>query len=301
MPQNLLSTKDVTRADFEVLCEQAEALRQNPNEPAQIDTTQQGGLLFFESSTRTRIGFETAAWKLGIKTVSIYETKHNDTMSAAESLPDTIRTLNPYVSFFCIRHSDEDVFNQVLPYTSHPVVNCGNGAQEHPTQALIDGYTILNRFGSMDGLNITLTGALRHSRAARSLLALLSNFEGVKVSGFAEPTLDFSEEDVRRFVKNGNEYQHVTSPDWGSTQVIYSAGFPPKTPSGEYSQTVRDTYKITREIADELGDGIIMNPLPRIDEIDPDVDDTPQAHYFQQNENGLYMRMAVVSRYCLKT
>ncbi len=300
MPLNLLSTKDVTRADFEVLCEQAEAFRQNPDESAQIDTAQQGGLLFFESSTRTRIGFETAAWKLGVKTVSIYETKHNDTMSAAESLPDTIRTLNPYVSFFCIRHSDEDVFSQVLPYTSHPVVNCGNGTQEHPTQALIDGYTMLRRFGGIDGLNIAMTGALRYSRAAQSLLALLSNFDGVKVSGFTESDLGFSEESISDFVKNGNEYRHSIAPDWDNSQVIYSAGFPPKTPNGEYSQEVRDKYKITREIADKLGDGIVMNPLPRIDEINPDVDDTPQAHYFQQNENGLYVRMAVVSRYCLK-
>lgn len=300
MPQNLLSVKDVARTDFEALCEQAETFRLNPDESVTIDTTQQGGLLFFESSTRTRIGFETAAWKLGIKTVSIYETKQNDTMSAAESVADTVRTLNPYVSFFCIRHSDEDVFNQVLPYTSHPVVNCGNGHQEHPTQALIDGYTLRRRFGDIDGLNITMTGALRYSRAAHSLLALLSNFDDVKVSGFTEPDLDFSEQAISELVKNGNKYRHTTSPDWDTTQVIYSAGFPPKNPNGEYSQAVRGTYKITREIADELGDGIIMNPLPRIDEIDPDVDDTPQAHYFQQNENGLYMRMAIVSRYCLK-
>lgn len=300
MSQNLLSTIDVSRADFEALCEQADLYRHNPNDSLPVDTSQQGALLFFESSTRTRIGFESAAWKLGIKTVSIYDTKYNDTMSAAESLADTIRTLNPYVSFFCIRHSDEDVFDQVLPYTSYPVVNCGNGSQEHPTQALIDGYTVLSHFGSIDGLNITMTGALRHSRAARSLLTLLSNFEGVKVSGFTEPTLDFYDEDIERFIKSGNQYRRTSLPEWGNAQVIYSAGFPPKTPSGDYSQAVRDKYKITREIADELGDGIIMNPLPRIDEIDTEVDDTPQAHYFQQNENGLYMRMAVVSRYCLK-
>lgn len=300
MPQNLLSTKDIERADFEALCEQAETFRQNPDESVPIDTTQQGGLLFFESSIRTRIGFETAAWKLGVKTVSIYDTKHNDNMSATESLADTVRTLNPYVSFFCIRHSDEDVFSHVLPYTNHPVINCGNGDVEHPTQALIDGYTMLRHFGSLDGLNITMTGALRHSRAARSLLTLLSNFKDIKVSGFTESELDFSGEEIGAFAQNGNNYQHLTSPDWGSTQVIYSAGFPPKTPTGEYQQALRNAYKITREIADELGDGIIMNPLPRIDEIDPGVDDTPQAHYFQQNENGLYMRMAVVSRYCLK-
>lgn len=301
MPQNLLSIKDVGRADFEALCEQSETFRQNSDKSALTDTSQQGGLLFFESSTRTRIGFETAAWKLGIKTVSIYETKQNDTMSAAESLADTVRTLNPYVSFFCVRHSDEDVFNQVLPYTSHPVVNCGNGNQEHPTQALIDGYTLLRHFGDIDGLNIIITGALRYSRAAHSLLALLANFDSVKVSGFTEPDLDFSKEAIGEFVKNGNEYQLLTSPNWDKTQVIYSAGFPSKNPNGEYSQAVRDAYKVTQEIASELGEGIIMNPLPRIDEIDPDVDEMPQAHYFQQNENGLYMRMAVLSRYCLKS
>lgn len=301
MPQNLISTKDLDRADFEALCEQADLYRQNPDESIPIDTSQQGALLFFESSTRTRIGFESAAWKLGIKTVSIYETKHNDTMSAAESLADTIRTLNPYVSFFCIRHSDEDVYRQVLPYTKHPVVNCGNGNQEHPTQALIDGYTMLRRFGEIDGLNIVMTGALLHSRAAHSLLKLLSNFEGIQVSGFTPPELDFSKDAISEFVKNGNEYSNLDSPDWGKSQIIYSAGFPPKNPSGEYSQEVRDSYKVTREIAEKLGDGIVMNPLPRIDEIDTDVDDMPQAHYFQQNENGLYMRMAVVSSYCLKT
>ena len=299
MPQNLLSIKDIARADFQALCEQAETFRQNPDEAVPIDTSQQGGLLFFESSTRTRIGFETAAWKLGIKTVSIYETKHNDTMSAAESLPDTIRTLNPYVSFFCIRHSDEVVFSQILPYTSHPVVNCGNGTQEHPTQALIDGYTMLSRFGSLDGLNIIMTGALRYSRAANSLMALLAKFNGVSVTAFTESDLDFRDKVIRDFVGNSNEYRHSDSPDWGNAQVIYSAGFTPSNPSGEYSQAVRDKYKITREIANNLGDGIIMNPLPRINEIDPDVDETPQAHYFQQNENGLYMRMAILERYCL--
>ena len=300
MPQNLLNTKDIKRVEFEAICEQAEVFRQRPDEPLPIDTTQQGGLLFFESSTRTRIGFETAAWKLGIKTVSMYETKTNENMSTTESLADTIQTLNPYVSFFCIRHADEEVFDQVLPYTSHPVVNCGNGSQEHPTQALIDGYTILHNFGNIDGLNITMTGALRYSRVAHSLLALLSHFEGITLRGFTEPELDFSAEEISKFTQSGNTYQHLAIPNWGDNQVIYCAGFPPRNPSGEYPQATRDKYKITAEVAAKLGDGIIMNPLPRIDEIATEVDETPQAHYFQQNELGLYMRMAIVSRYCLK-
>ncbi len=299
MLRNLISMKDLDRADFEALCEQADLYRQNPDKSVPIDTSQQGALLFFESSTRTRIGFESAAWKLGIKTVSIYETKHTDTMSAAESLADTIRTLSPYVSFFCIRHSDEDVYSQVLPYTKHPVVNCGNGNQEHPTQALIDGYSMLRRFGKIDGLNIVMTGALLHSRAAHSLLRLLSNFKGIQISVFTPPELDFSKDTISEFIKNGNTYKRLDYPDWNKAQVIYSAGFPPKNPSGEYSQAVRDKYNITREIADQLGDGIIMSPLPRIDEINPDVDDTVQAHYFQQNENGLYIRMAIIEKFCI--
>lgn len=299
MTQNLLSIRDVSRDDFESLCSQADTFAQQ-DEQMPVDTTQQGGLLFFESSTRTRIGFETAAWKLGIKTVVMNETKQNDTMSTAESIADTVRTLNPYVSFYCVRHSDDGIFDKIVPNTTHPVVNCGNGYKEHPTQALIDGYTIASRFGGIDGLNITMTGALRYSRAANSLLAFLAGFNDVTINGFTEPELDFNEDVILEFTKSGNKYKHPTSPDWSGSQVVYSAGFTPKNPSGEYPQTVRNKYKITRDIADELGDGIIMNPLPRIDEIDSDVDEMPQAHYFQQNENGLYMRMAVVSRYCLK-
>ncbi|HUD05444.1 MAG TPA: hypothetical protein VMR18_00775 [Candidatus Saccharimonadales bacterium] len=298
---DLLSIKDIDKTEFFTLCEQAEAYRQSPAESVPIDTTQQGGLLFFESSTRTRLGFETAAWKLGVKTVSIYETKVNDTMSAAESIPDTIRTLNPYVSFFCIRHSDGDIFKDITPFTNRPVINCGNGSSEHPTQALIDGYTILQRFGRLDNLDITMVGALRYSRAAHSLMQLLSNFSDVNVLSLTEPELAFTDTEVEAFSHNGNSYQQSSTPDWRSGQIVYCAGFPPKTPGGEYSQEVRDRYKVTRSIADSLGDGIIMNPLPRIDEIDPEVDETPQAHYFDQNELGLYMRMAILTRYCLKS
>jgi aspartate carbamoyltransferase catalytic subunit len=207
MTQNLLSIRDVSRDAFEALCSQADTFRQQPDKQMPIDTTQQGGLLFFESSTRTRIGFETAAWKLGIKTVAIYETKQNDTMSSGETIADTIRTLNPYVSFYCVRHSDEDIFDQIIPNTTHPVVNCGNGHKEHPTQALIDGYTIASRFGGIDGLSITMTGALRYSRAANSLLSFLAGFKDITISGFTEPELDFSEDAILEFTKNGNKYK----------------------------------------------------------------------------------------------
>lgn len=298
---NLLSVQEVDVTSFNELCNSAEAYRTGVPETTPIDTTQQGGLLFFESSTRTRIGFGTAAWQLGVRTVSIYETKVNENMSAAESLPDTIRTLNPYVTFFCIRHPNEGVFDEVVPYTSHPVINAGNGSREHPTQALIDGYTLQHRFGRLEGLSITMLGALRYSRAARSLLKLLAKFNGVNVTGFTEPQLNFTEAEVAAFTKNGNTYQATDNHAWGSEQVVYSAGFPPVTPAGKFSQEVRNRYAITLRTVNRMNEGaIILNPLPRIDEVSKEVDDTPQAHYFAQNELGLFMRKAILARYALK-
>lgn len=298
---NLLSVTELHRSDTEQLFDAAEAFI--GANPYQIDTTQQGGLLFFEASTRTRLGFETAAWQLGIKTVALYETKVTDTMSAAESISDTVRTLNPLVTFFGIRHPDPNIFEQIIPYTDHPVINCGSGDAQHPTQALIDGFAMARKFGSLDNLTITMTGALRYSRAARSLLELLSQFKGVTVTGFTESQLQFDSSEIARFTQ-GNKNHYVTTNDvtWGQEQVVYSAGFPPRNASGTFDQGTRDRYKITVDVANKLqGDTVILNPLPRIDEIDTAVDVMPQAYYFKQNELALPMRKAILARYCLQS
>ncbi len=299
MSHNLLSIDNLSKQDILAIFKRVDELRKEQLQ-TELDLSKLGALLFFETSTRTRIGFEVAAWKMGVKSVVMQETKLNDTMSKAESMRDTIRTLDPYVSFFCIRHPDENIFDEVIPFTKHPVINCGNGYQEHPTQALIDGYTMWSKFGGLDGLNITMVGELKYARAVHSLFLLLSKFSNITVNEFAPAKLQIQPSYKKAFAVNGNTLNTFTKPEWGNEQVLYVTGFPPKNPSGTFSQTERNKYKVTLNAVSQLSpDCIILDALPRIDEIDEAVDDTPNAHYFQQNEFGLYVRMAVIERFCL--
>ena len=298
MSHNLLTISDLTRKDIVALFTRTDKIRERRT-TAVVNSSQLGGLLFFEASTRTRIGFEAAAWKLGIQTVVMNETKNNTRMSEGESIRDTIRTLNPYVTFFCIRHPDENIFSEVLPFTDHPVINCGNGYDEHPTQALIDAYAIWTKFGTLDGLTITMIGDLRYTRSVHSLLLLLSRFSDVTVQQFAPKQLQLQDVHLQSFLAN-NTLTSSSAPHWGKEQVVYVAGFPPVNPSGVFPQTVRNKYTITPMVVGQLkAECIILNPLPRIDEISEAVDSSPNAFYFQQNELGLAVRMAILEQFCL--
>lgn len=299
MQRNLLSVNDLSKQDVLAIFKKADSLRKQ-QQVSEVDLSKLGALLFFEASTRTRIGFEAASWKMGVKSIVIQETKLNNTMSRAESVRDTIRTLDPYVSFFCIRHPDKNIFSEVVPFTKRPVINCGNGYEEHPTQALIDAYSMWSKFGNLDGLLITMVGELKYSRAVHSLLLLLAKFSNITVNELSPMDLCVQTIYKDAFRSNGNTFRTLSKPTWGDEQVVYASGFPPKNPSGTFSQSIRNKYKINAAMVKQLStDCIILNALPRIDEIDKEVDDTPNAYYFKQNELSLYVRMAVIERYCL--
>lgn len=301
MSTNLIDTSGLDRAEIIKLFQRADFF-QKSSSMLPVKTNQMGALLFFESSTRTRVGFEAAAWKLGIKTILIDETKLNDKMSQPESITDTIKTLNAFVNFFCIRHPSDDIFEMLTTLTELPIINCGNGSSEHPTQALIDAYALWTKFGDLDGLNITIIGNPAFTRSTHSLIGLLSNFKEIQINEVCEPGLKLGSSYVKPFTKQGNSYNSVNNHIWGSEQAIYVTGFPPITPVGKFSQKVRDKYKISLSVTSQLADGcIILCPLPRIDEIDEDVDQTKHAYYFNQNQLGLYMRMAILEKYCLET
>lgn len=287
---NLLTIKDISKEDILSLFAQADKFRLETNKPVPLDNAKSFGLLFFEPSTRTRIGFETACWKLGYKATLLDEAKPSISKGWSESMADTIRTLNAYVDAYFIRHSDDEIFDKVLPYTDKPVINCGNGYDEHPTQALIDAYAIWVKFGRLDNLVVTFIGDTRYSRAAHSLVLLLSKFSGVSINEITPDKLSLPS---NYYITN--KPNRIRKSEIGNEDVLYSAGFPPINPSGTFSQDIVQQYVIHRQDADKLNDTcVIMNPLPRIDEIDEDVDDSPKAYYFKQNELGLFMRMAIV-------
>lgn len=294
---NLTTINDLTKKDILQLFTKADSFRLGKQKIAQIDTTILTGLLFFQPSTRTRVGFETAAWKLGYKSIVLDETKPSVAEGWSESMADTIRTMNAYVDAYFIRHPDNDVFNEVLPYTNKPVINCGNGYDEHPTQALIDAYAIWKKFERLDDLTITFIGDARYSRAAHSLTLLLAKFAGNSICQIAPQELRLPDKYTKSFYDQKRVHV-IAIEDLGSEQILYSTGFPPINPSGTFSQNIVRKFIITENVAARLqDDAIIMNPLPRIDEIDTAVDASPKAYYFRENELGLYMRMAIMKNF----
>lgn len=295
---NLLSIKDLARDDILSLFALADDFRLKRKVDKGIDNTKLFGLLFFQPSTRTRIGFETASWKLGYKSVLLNEAKPSVSEGWAETIPDTIRTMNAYVNAYFIRHHDEKLFDEVTSFTDYPIINCGNGYDEHPTQALIDAYAIWVKFGRLDNLTITFIGDTRYSRSVHSLVLLLAKFTGNTVNEITPKELSLTSKYTSDFKKN-NSLKQITKQGLGNEQVLYSAGFPPINPSGTFSQKIVRQYIINSKIDNLLVDDcVIMNPLPRIDEIDTEVDKSPKAYYFKQNELGLYMRMAIVKEFC---
>ena len=294
---NLLSIKDLSRDDILSLFAMADDFRLKRRVDKGVDNTKLFGLLFFQPSTRTRIGFETASWKLGYKSVLLDDVKPSVSEGWAESMPDTIRTMNAYVNAYFIRHHNDDVFDEVVPYTNLPIINCGNGYDEHPTQALIDAYAIWVKFGRLDNLTITFIGDNRYSRSVHSLTLLLAEFNGITINEITPKELNLPNKYISGFKKH-NSLKQFTKKELGGEQVLYSAGFPPINPSGTFSQKIVRQYIVNTEVEKVLAkDCVIMSPLPRIDEIDKEVDNSPKAYYFAQNQLGLYIRMAVIEQF----
>ena len=252
--------------------------------------------LFFEPSTRTRLSFEAAMNKLGGTAIGFAEPKVA-AIKKGENLADTIRVVENYADVLVLRHPLEGAARLAAEFADVPVINAGSGAEEHPTQALLDLYTILKEKGTIDGLNITLMGDLRYGRTVHSLAYALSLYN-VKLF-LISPELLRMRREVSEAIKmkievvEGSTIEDVLP----ETDVLYvtriqEERFPDP---AEYAK-VSGTYKIdVNTLKDAKEDMIIMHPLPRVDEIDHEVDNTPYARYFQQVWNGIVTRTALLA------
>jgi len=295
--KNLISIEDVSRAEIEWLIGRASKLREERVTKRALPSFILG-LLFFQESTRTKIGFETASYRLGGNVFTLKETKFQNSMSSAESVEDTFRALQPYADIVAIRHSDENIFSRISKWTRKPIINCGNGFDEHPTQTLTDLLTIKTYQGRLDNLSVAIVGDLRHMRAAHSLLLGLSKFSRISVRCISPKILSMPEKYKISFKKSKNNIVETEKLDLSDIDVVYMAGFAPKTPLKNFSESIRVKYRLNSNKLNELKNtALILCPLPRVDEITPDVDGTKFARYFEQSELGLYMRMAVIQEY----
>ncbi|MFQ5974776.1 MAG: aspartate carbamoyltransferase [Candidatus Hydrothermarchaeales archaeon] len=251
--------------------------------------------LFFEPSTRTRLSFETAMERMGGDVVATADSK---TMSTAkgETLADTIRTVESYSDAIVIRHPQEGSARLAAEVSKNPVINAGDGSNQHPTQTLLDLYTI-KREAKKLATNITLVGDLKYGRTVHSLAYALAMF-GADISLVSPKGLEMPEEVLTDIKDFGAEVSVSNSLDEiiPQTDVLYATRIQrERFPDPEEYQKVKGAYKITLETLKEAKDSlIILHPLPRVDEISPEVDNTKHAKYFAQVSYGVPVRMAVL-------
>jgi aspartate carbamoyltransferase catalytic subunit len=256
--------------------------------------------LFYEPSTRTRFSFETAMHRLGGRVISTENAREFSSVSKGETLEDTIRILNGYADVIVMRHNEVGAARKAAAVSGVPVINAGDGAGQHPTQALLDLYTIQKEIGKIDGLRIAMVGDLAQGRTVRSLAYLLSKYQGVELFFVAPPLLRMKEDILEHLRERNVRYAEETElarvlPE---ADVVYQTRIQKERFGdriADYEQC-RGVYVIDEACLRLMKpDSIIMHPLPRLDEIRMEVDNDKRAAYFRQAQNGLYVRMALLS------
>jgi len=256
--------------------------------------------LFFEPSTRTRLSFESAMSRLGGKVIGTENAEQFSSAIKGETLEDTIRVVSNYCDVIVIRHTDIGAANRAAEVASIPVINAGDGAGEHPTQALLDLYTIKKELGKIDGISIAMVGDLTYGRTVHSLSYLLSNFKNVNIYFTAPENVQIPQY-VKKYLEEHNvKYQETDNLNSiaSNIDVLYQTRIQKERFSSlEDYQLAYGKYIVDANILDKLQDhSIIMHPLPRAGEIKQEVDDDRRAAYFRQAKNGLYTRMALLEK-----
>ncbi|PYQ31830.1 MAG: hypothetical protein DMF56_01625 [Acidobacteria bacterium] len=254
-------------------------------------------LAFFQASTRTRIGFASAGVRLGFGTVDLLAERYDLRMSSSESLEDTIRVVSAYSDALVLRHPANDAWTTAVTDVSCPIINGGNGNGEHPTQALIDLFAIRRALGRLDGLTVGIVGDIRGSRSAHSLMRALSRLvpKEIRLMG---PALRVDTTDASTWCAGVTEQVTVLHHlSLRNLDVIYVAGLPPGTGADRLPDAERERFALTPQCLRQLPDtGVVLCPLPRIDEIALEIDSDSRARFFEQSDDGLWVRMAVLER-----
>ncbi len=253
--------------------------------------------LFYEPSTRTRLSFETAMLRLGGNVISVAEAK-SSSASKGESLHDTIKTVEGYADVIVLRHPQTGAAHEAAQATDKPILNAGDGAGQHPTQSLLDLYTIQKEKGAVDGLTVVLAGDLKNGRTVHSLALLLANFD-VRFIFVAPSVLRMPPGILDQLQEKGISVQETEDLAVGLQEgdVLYMTRIQRERFENpdEYDR-LKNSYVLTRAQIDGAKDGIvIMHPLPRVNEIAEDVDSHPGAAYFRQATNGVPVRMALLA------
>lgn len=294
--QSLVAIDDLNRDDILALLERARFFEQTPN--CRLLDGKVVATLFFEPSTRTRLSFETAVNRLGGRVIGFSDAATSST-SKGETLKDTIKMVSNYADLIVMRHYLEGAARYATEVTDVPIVNAGDGANQHPSQTLLDLYSILKTQGRLDHLTITMVGDLKYGRTVHSLLQALRYFKPT-FHFVSSPELRMPQQYLDLCKENGIEYHEHTefSPEViNASDILYMTRVQRErfTDIMEYER-VKNLYTLRNNmLADSKPTLRILHPLPRVNEIDRDVDDNPKAYYFEQARNGVYARQAIIT------
>ncbi|MEI6222945.1 MAG: aspartate carbamoyltransferase [bacterium] len=295
--QSIISANQFSPASLKDIFERADRITKRVQQEGVLPTLNDKVMatLFYEPSTRTRLSFESAMQRLGGRVVSTSSAKQYSSVIKGETLSDTIRTIQQYSDVIVLRHTDKGAATEASTVAQIPIINAGDGDGEHPTQALLDMYTILKESGRHEGLKIAMIGDLKYGRTVHSLSQLLTLYDNSFY--FVSPP----ELTIPAWVK-----EKITCP-YQETQnlleilpevdVLYVTRIQKERFESEAEyERYRGVYKITPEVMEKAKSTmVLMHPLPRIDEISPAIDTDPRAAYFRQVKNGMLIRMTMLS------
>jgi len=294
--RDIISIKDFTREEIDYILNMASAMEPLAKSGSDMLRGKILATLFYEPSTRTRLSFESAMHRLGGTAIGFAEAEIAS-VRKGENLADTMRVVENYADVIALRHPLEGAARLAAEFAQVPIINSGSGAEEHPTQALLDMYTMKKELGQIDGLNIALVGDLRFGRTVHSLAYALSLYD-VRLY-FISPDLLRMRREVLDTIGERVKVVETSSLDEFLPRIdvlyvtrIQKERFPD---AAEYAK-VKGSYKIDLDTLKKAKkDMIILHPLPRVEEISAEVDTTPHARYFQQVWNGIVTRMALLA------
>jgi aspartate carbamoyltransferase catalytic subunit len=296
MKRDLISITDYSKEEYLRIMELAAEFEQNPNQ--ELLQGKVVASLFFEPSTRTRLSFETAISRLGGRIIGFADPGSSST-SKGETLHDSIKMVSQYADMIVMRHPLEGAARYAAEVSPVPVINAGDGANQHPTQTLLDMYSIVKTQGTLDNLNIFMVGDLKYGRTVHSLLMAMSQFENPIFNFIAPPELQMPEEYKHYLREKGIRYfEHREFTDIISeADIIYMTRVQKERFSDpmEYEQ-VKNVYILRNSMLTKTKPNMkILHPLPRVNEIHTDVDKNEKAYYFTQALNGVFTREAIIS------
>ncbi|EJK2113823.1 aspartate carbamoyltransferase [Vibrio navarrensis] len=295
--KHIISIPELSRAELELIVKTAGQLKAEPN--PDLIKNKVVASCFFEPSTRTRLSFETAIQRIGGDVIGFDDGGNTSLAKKGETLADSVQVISNYVDAFVMRHPQEGAARLASEFSNGvPVINAGDGANQHPTQTLLDLFTISETQGRLDELNVAFVGDLKYGRTVHSLTQALAKFNNIRFFFVAPDALAMPEYILEELDEAGIAYSVHNDMDCviPELDILYMTRVQKERFDASEYVHIKSAYILTAAMLENARDNLkVLHPLPRVDEITTDVDKTPYAYYFQQAGNGVYAREALLA------